>query len=54
MYPIIQVTDDESKLSLTLNISQFKPEELKITLDGSILVVEGKQEAKDEQSYSMR
>ncbi|KHJ93944.1 Hsp20/alpha crystallin family protein [Oesophagostomum dentatum] len=49
-----QVTEDESKLSLTLDVSQFKPEELKVNLEGRTLIVEGKQETEDEQSYSMR
>ncbi|KHJ93946.1 Hsp20/alpha crystallin family protein [Oesophagostomum dentatum] len=49
-----KVTDDESKLSFTIDVSQFKPEELKVILDGRTLIVEGKQETKDEQNYSMR
>ncbi|KHJ77835.1 Hsp20/alpha crystallin family protein [Oesophagostomum dentatum] len=53
LYSIIQVTEDESKLSLTLDVSQFKPEEMKVSVDGRTIIVEGKQKAKDEQSYSM-
>ncbi|KHJ93948.1 Hsp20/alpha crystallin family protein [Oesophagostomum dentatum] len=48
-----KVTDDESKLLFTLDVSQFKPEELKVNLEGRTLIVEGQQETKDEQSYSM-
>ncbi|WKX92000.1 hypothetical protein Q1695_010214 [Nippostrongylus brasiliensis] len=48
-----KVTDDESKLGLTMDVSKFKPEELKVNLDGRILTVEGKQEVKDDNGYSL-
>ncbi|KAK6049545.1 hypothetical protein COOONC_12950, partial [Cooperia oncophora] len=42
-----KVTNDESKLTIALNVSKFKPDELKVNIDGQTLTVEGKQEVKD-------
>ncbi|ETN82953.1 Hsp20/alpha crystallin family protein, partial [Necator americanus] len=47
------VVDDESKLAISLNVANFKPEELKVDLDGRILKIEGKQEVEGSE-YSMR
>ncbi|KAL6730635.1 hypothetical protein Aduo_001590 [Ancylostoma duodenale] len=49
-----KVTNDESKLAISLKVPQFKPEELKVGLHGRTLMVEGKQEVKEEGAYSMR
>ncbi|WKX99851.1 hypothetical protein Q1695_014601 [Nippostrongylus brasiliensis] len=49
-----KVTDDESKLALSMDVSKFKPEELKVNLEGRTLTIEGKQEVKDDNGYSMR
>ncbi|ETN82954.1 hypothetical protein RB195_012439 [Necator americanus] len=49
-----KVVDDESKLAISLNVANFKPEELKVDLDGRILKIEGKQEVKEENGYSLR
>ncbi|KHJ77836.1 hypothetical protein OESDEN_22545, partial [Oesophagostomum dentatum] len=49
-----EVAEDESKLSISLDVSQFEPEELEISLDDRTLIIEGKQETSDEQGYSMR
>ncbi|KHJ93945.1 Hsp20/alpha crystallin family protein [Oesophagostomum dentatum] len=49
-----EVAEDESKLSISLDVSQFKLEELKISLDDRTLIIEGKQENNDEQGHSMR
>ncbi|CAJ0589106.1 unnamed protein product [Cylicocyclus nassatus] len=49
-----KVTDDDSKLAISLNVANFKPEELSVDLDGRILKVQGKQEIKEENGYSMR
>ncbi|KHJ93947.1 Hsp20/alpha crystallin family protein [Oesophagostomum dentatum] len=51
---LIEVKEDESKLSISLDVSRFNPEELKVTLNGRILIIEGKQETNDERGYSMR
>ncbi|KAK5965487.1 SHSP domain-containing protein [Trichostrongylus colubriformis] len=49
-----KITDDESKLAISLNVSKFKPEELKVNIDGRTLTIEGQQEVKDGSSYTMR
>ncbi|VDN28534.1 unnamed protein product [Cylicostephanus goldi] len=49
-----KVVDDDSKLAISLNVANFKPEELSVDLDGKILKVQGKQEIKEENGYSMR
>ncbi|KAK6040426.1 Hsp20/alpha crystallin family protein [Cooperia oncophora] len=49
-----KVTDDESKLTIALNVSKFKPDELKVNVDGRTLTVEGKQEVKDGSNYTAR
>ncbi|KIH55776.1 hypothetical protein ANCDUO_14061 [Ancylostoma duodenale] len=48
-----KVTNDETKLAISVAVPQFKPEELKVGLDGRTLTVEGKQELKEEGAYSM-
>ncbi|KAK5986188.1 Lethal 2 essential for life [Trichostrongylus colubriformis] len=50
---VIEVSDD-SKLAFSLDVSQFKPEELKVSIDGRTLAVEGKQEVKEGSSYTAR
>ncbi|KIH42214.1 hypothetical protein ANCDUO_27804 [Ancylostoma duodenale] len=49
-----KVTNDDSKLAISLEVPQFKPEELRVSLDGRTLTIEGKQEVKEEGSYFMR
>ncbi|PIO74486.1 Hsp20/alpha crystallin family protein [Teladorsagia circumcincta] len=49
-----QVVDDDKKFAISLDVSQFKPEELKVNLDGRMLTVEGKQECKNENSFMAR
>ncbi|EYC42695.1 hypothetical protein Y032_0521g2865 [Ancylostoma ceylanicum] len=49
-----KVTNDDSKLSISLEVSQFKPEELKVTLEGRTLMIEGKQEIEQDGVYSKR
>ncbi|RCN31827.1 Hsp20/alpha crystallin family protein [Ancylostoma caninum] len=49
-----EVTDDGSKLTLSLDVSNFEPEELNVNLDGRTLTIEGKQEVKEDDSYCMR
>ncbi|KAK6027748.1 Hsp20/alpha crystallin family protein [Ostertagia ostertagi] len=49
-----QVIDDDKKFAISLDVSQFKPEELKVNLDGRLLTVEGKQECKNENSFMAR
>ncbi|RCN38634.1 Hsp20/alpha crystallin family protein [Ancylostoma caninum] len=49
-----KVINDDSKLAISLKVPEFKPEELKVSLDGRTLTIEGKQEVKEEGAYSMR
>lgn len=49
-----EVVNDDSKFSVQLDVSHFKPEELKIQLDGRELKIEGTQETKTEHGYSKR
>ncbi|KAK6027747.1 Hsp20/alpha crystallin family protein [Ostertagia ostertagi] len=44
-----QIVNDDKKFAVSLDVSQFKPEELKVNLDGRMLTVEGKQENKNGQ-----
>ncbi|ETN69165.1 Hsp20/alpha crystallin family protein [Necator americanus] len=49
-----QVVNDDKKFAVSLDVSQFRPEELKVNLDGRRLTVEGKQERKDDHSFIAR
>ncbi|PIO52734.1 hypothetical protein TELCIR_25958 [Teladorsagia circumcincta] len=43
-----QIVDDEKKFAVSLDVSQFRPEELNVHLEGRELTIEGKQERKTE------
>ncbi|EGT39261.1 hypothetical protein CAEBREN_16878 [Caenorhabditis brenneri] len=49
-----EVVNDDSKFSVQLDVSHFKPEDLKIQLDGRELKIEGTQETRTEHGYSKR
>ncbi|KAJ1363036.1 hypothetical protein KIN20_022789 [Parelaphostrongylus tenuis] len=49
-----EIVDNESKFAVSLDVSKFKPENLKVNIDGHRLTIEGKEELKEENSYSMR
>ncbi|KJH48348.1 Hsp20/alpha crystallin family protein [Dictyocaulus viviparus] len=49
-----ELVDDESKFAVSLDVSKFKPECLKVNIDGRLLTIEGKEEIKEENNYSMR
>ncbi|WKX98300.1 hypothetical protein Q1695_013742 [Nippostrongylus brasiliensis] len=49
-----QAVDDDKKFAVSLDVSQFRPEELNVHLDGRELTVEGKQEHKTENSSMHR
>ncbi|KHJ78892.1 Hsp20/alpha crystallin family protein [Oesophagostomum dentatum] len=51
---IEDVKEDDSKMEISLNVSNYKPEELSLNLEGRTLTLEGKQEVKNEGEYSMR
>ncbi|PIO58610.1 hypothetical protein TELCIR_19950, partial [Teladorsagia circumcincta] len=48
------IVNDENKFAISLDVSQFKPEELKVNRQGRTLTVEGKQENKGENSFMAR
>ena len=49
-----QIVNNDSKFSVQIDVSHFKPEDLKIQLDGRELKIEGSQETKSEHGYSKR
>ncbi|CAJ0589055.1 unnamed protein product [Cylicocyclus nassatus] len=51
---IDKVVNDDSKLSISLNVKQFKPEEMSVNLNGRTLKIEGKQEIKERNGYTTR
>ncbi|KAE9416646.1 hypothetical protein Angca_006780, partial [Angiostrongylus cantonensis] len=48
------IVDNESKFAVSIDVSKFKPEHLKVNIDGRFLTIEGKEELKEENGYSMR
>ncbi|VDO87435.1 unnamed protein product [Haemonchus placei] len=50
----LQMVDDDKKFAVSLDVSQFRPEELKVQLEGRQLTIEGKQEHKTENSAIQR
>ncbi|KAL6725279.1 hypothetical protein Aduo_007341 [Ancylostoma duodenale] len=49
-----QVVDDDDRFAVSIDVSQFKPEELKVNLNGRTITVEGRQECKDDHSFMAR
>jgi len=47
---VIKVKQDDGKFEVTLDVSDFKPEELKVTTVNNVLSIEGKHEAHQEDS----
>ncbi|CAI2358294.1 unnamed protein product [Caenorhabditis sp. 36 PRJEB53466] len=47
-----EIVNNEEKFAVNLNVSQFKPEQLKINLDGRKLTIQGEQEEKTEHGFS--
>ncbi|KJH39721.1 Hsp20/alpha crystallin family protein [Dictyocaulus viviparus] len=46
-----EFVNDDKKFAVSLDVSHFKPEEIKVQLEGNELIIEGNQEAKGENSY---
>ncbi|PIO71853.1 Hsp20/alpha crystallin family protein [Teladorsagia circumcincta] len=46
-----EVVNDEKKFAVALDVSHFRPEELKVQLEGRDLTIEGHQEVKTEHGY---
>ncbi|CCD65662.1 Heat shock protein Hsp-16.1/Hsp-16.11 [Caenorhabditis elegans] len=49
-----EIVNNDQKFAINLNVSQFKPEDLKINLDGHTLSIQGEQELKTEHGYSKK
>uniref|UniRef100_A0A0K0DJC2 SHSP domain-containing protein n=1 Tax=Angiostrongylus cantonensis TaxID=6313 RepID=A0A0K0DJC2_ANGCA len=49
-----QMVNDDKKFAISLDVSQFRPEELNVHLEGRELTIEGKQEHKSEHSFMNR
>merc|ERR1711936_630017 len=47
---VMKVKQDDNKFEVTLDVSDYKPEELKVTTVNNVLSIEGKHEAKVEDS----
>lgn len=53
-YFILEVVNDDKKFAVSLDVSQFKPEELKVHIDGRDLTIEGRQEQRTDHGYIER
>ena len=49
-----QVVDNEKEFQTSLDVSQFKPDELNVNLDGRLLTVEGNQQVEDDNGSFQR
>ncbi|VDM62559.1 unnamed protein product [Angiostrongylus costaricensis] len=49
-----QMINDDKKFAVSLDVSQFRPEELKVHLEGRELTIEGNQEHKSEDCFMNR
>ncbi|CAO4380778.1 unnamed protein product [Caenorhabditis nigoni] len=49
-----EIVNTDEKFAVNLNVSQFKPEDLKINLDGRTLTIQGEQEVKNDSGYSKK
>ncbi|VDD91802.1 unnamed protein product [Enterobius vermicularis] len=45
----MQILDDDETFSITIDVSQFAPEELNVNIDNGQLIIAGKHEAKNDQ-----
>ncbi|CAI4220304.1 unnamed protein product, partial [Auanema sp. JU1783] len=49
-----EVVNDTEKFAVSIDVSHFKPEELKVNLEGRVLSIEANQEKKDENNFFQR
>ncbi|KHJ88791.1 Hsp20/alpha crystallin family protein, partial [Oesophagostomum dentatum] len=49
-----QMINNDQKFAVSLDVSQFRPDELRVQLQGRELVIEGKQENKGDGNYMER
>jgi len=50
---VIRVKDDDTKMEVSLDTSQYRPDELKVSIDKGVVTVEGKHEEKAEDGSKM-
>ena len=50
---VIRVKEDEKKMEVSLDTSQYRPDELKVSVDKGVVTVEGKHEEKAEDGSKM-
>jgi len=50
---VIRVKEDDSKMEVSLDTSQYRPDELKVSVSDGVLMVEGKHEEKAEDGSKM-
>merc|ERR1719309_545023 len=50
---VIRVKEDEKKMEVSLDTSQYRPDELKVSVDKGVVTVEGKHEEKTEDGSKM-
>jgi len=50
---VIRVKEDEAKMEVSLDTSQYRPDELKVSIDNGVVTVEGKHEEKAEDGSKM-
>ncbi|PAV65188.1 hypothetical protein WR25_14517 [Diploscapter pachys] len=49
-----QITNDDKNFAVHMDVSHFRPEQLKVNLDNRMLTIQGEQEDKSEHGYSKR
>nr|CAR63578.1 putative Heat Shock Protein [Angiostrongylus cantonensis] len=49
-----EIVNDESRFTVSVDVSEFKPENLKVNVHGHRLTIEGKEELKEGNGFSMR
>ncbi|EFO86693.1 hypothetical protein GCK72_010451 [Caenorhabditis remanei] len=49
-----EVENTDNKFAVKLDVAAFKPEELKVNLEGNVLTIEGHHEVKTEHGFSKR
>ena len=51
---MFQIVNDDKTFGVRMDVSHFRPEQLKVNLDNRMLTIEGEQEDKSEHGYSKR
>ncbi|CAJ0589095.1 unnamed protein product [Cylicocyclus nassatus] len=51
---LVEVVNDKYKMTISMNVAQFTPEELSVDVDGRVLTIEGKQENEESNGSFMR